>query len=76
MRVLTVELAAHHGVAREKSFIHQFIAVCLHLNRGVSGLVHPDELVRLGSHQVADQAADHRSLYLGIGCLVSSIQMS
>ena len=27
-------------------------------------------LVRLGSHQVADQTAEHRILYLGIGCLV------
>ena len=25
--------------------------------------------MRLGSHQVADQAAERRSLYLGVGCL-------
>ena len=45
-------------------------ALFLHLNRRIGCLVHPDELVRLGSHQVADQAAEHGLLYLGIGCLV------
>ena len=39
-------------------------ALFLHLHRGVGRLVHPDELVRLDSHQVADQAAERRSLSL------------
>ena len=58
-------------MTREKSFIHQFSpALCLHMHRGIGCLVHPDALVRLCSHQVADQAAQRRSLYLGVGCLV------
>ena len=40
------------------------------MHRGIGCLVHPDALVRLGSHQVADQAAQRRSLYLKVGCLV------
>ena len=58
-------------MTREKSFIHQFSpALCLRLNRRIGCLVYPHALVRLGSHQVADQTAEHRMLYLGIGCLV------